>query len=572
MRDEPEIYEAVFNKLAAEPTLEHALAAEQFYVKLNMIVQHLPKATPTAKEIAGFQPSDPKQVARMDAYINDSAKMKEALALFIQEDNVEAIRWLDRSFKGKIDWDEMLELDEEEGSPLYIGMQNDSQKAFDELVQLGAKKVVKPNMKGGDIHYSLLGYQLYRDSVLSCTGLLGLKAPERVQREDGSIDGQKSLEQSVISLIHAAGVGKAAKHQKYVVQLLSQNPPSISIRFPPRYGERFAVFLMENGLAEKEDWKERTNTLTISPKNIERFLELCQFPLKELQQTFSSIAVSAVEPGIKTHSLSKLGIIQAALPKENGYPTINFFYALDVLAQQSLKPTLLLIDEVGEDRNALDKQITNNQLDLIKKVQELGGQFIVCVRPGQTEIKPELKQVLDRIPHDSYVIVKLNKLENPELRTKIQDADFVVVSGFDTNECVRATIGAKRDDRRSGLATGGGLMQYNIPVLYSDDCSRGDMAHNVWEGSRFASSLFFWSRQDSVYRMTDQAVQKYRDESRNSVVPSDFESNFNPEKLENIRDYMCNVNDLTVHDIKEMFRTYKIAPNNPLLDQITRTL
>ena len=278
------IYEAVFDKLAAEPVLEHAIAAEQFYVKLNMIVQNFTKHKLTKEAIAKFQPLDPQQVAKMNLWIDNSAKMKEVLVLFIEEDNTAAIEWLHGTFQG-IDLNEMLEIDGEHRSLLYIAMQSDSNKAFDLLVKLGAREV-KLSKKGKEVHYSLLGYQIYQDSILSCTGSLGLKAREREYHGNGSIDGQKTLEKSVNSLIHAANVGKAGKGQKYVVQLLSQNDNrSIEIRFPPRYGERFAVFLMENGLAEKQDWNGKT--LTISPKNIEKFLELCQFPLEELLQSLA---------------------------------------------------------------------------------------------------------------------------------------------------------------------------------------------------------------------------------------------------------------------------------------------
>lgn len=117
---------------------------------------------------------------------------------------------------------------------------------------------------------------------------------------------------------------------------------------------------------------------------------------------------------------------------------------------------------------------------------------------------------------------------------------------------------------RVGLVTTGGESE----DLYSDDCSRG-WRRNGWEGSRFESSLFFWNRQDSVYRLTDQAVREYREEG-GSGVPPNFESDFNSQKLEYLREYICEVGGLTIEKIKAMFRAYQIAPNNPLLDQITK--
>lgn len=186
----------------------------------------------------------------------------------------------------------------------------------------------------------------------------------------------------------------------------------------------------------------------------------------------------------------KLAIIQAVLQKENGYPTVDFFDALDLLHKQSLTPTLLLIDEVGIDHGKFDRQVTEDQLKLIKKVQELDGQILVCTRTAQPDLKPILKEAIAGANHTFYSVIKLNKLENQELRTRLQKADFVVVSGFDTNECVRRTVGAKRDDWEYDNIQIPGLVQENIPTLYSDYCSRGKN-RNRWEASRFESALFF---------------------------------------------------------------------------------
>lgn len=282
--------------------------------------------------------------------------------------------------------------------------------------------------------------------------------------------------------------------------------------------------------------------------------------------SIASVSVSAANDV----GVSKLSVIQAALPKENGYPTVGFLEAIDALGKKSLMPTLLLIDEVEEDNFSNDRQVTEKQLEVINKVKEMGGQILVCCRPCQPNLKPALQAALAGSNFVYYSISELNKLQNKDLHAKLQKSDFVIVAGFDTNDCVRATIGALRDDGRLEMSDRlypNGLIQAKIPVLYSDDCSRG-MKSNMWEGSRFGDTLFLWGKPTSVYRLVDQAVKEYRELKED--IPPDFECTVNPEKLEQIKECAFAINGLTTATIKGWFRSFKIAPDNPLLDQITR--
>ena len=308
------------------------------------------------------------------------------------------------------------------------------------------------------------------------------------------------------------------------------------------------------------------------------FTELAQADPASLQQEYRGIErensneATSTEGGEANHIFevgqTKLDILKATLAKdENGYPALELDDALDSLNEKGLKPTLLLIDEVGKDLNGVDKQITKNQLALIDKVEMLGGQVLICTRPSQPDLKPELKTAVARVPHTFYSISPLNKLENPELREQVRAADFVIVAGFDTNECVRNTVGVQEDFDEYYKNMTPGLVQTGIPVLFSDDCARG-FRSNKWEGSRFEDALFFWGRKDSPYKLADQAVREYRADSVHEL--DRLETNFNSETLRILQSNISEINNLSTEQIKEWIRYYKISPDNPLLDRITR--
>jgi hypothetical protein len=292
---------------------------------------------------------------------------------------------------------------------------------------------------------------------------------------------------------------------------------------------------------------------------------------REIEEENSNEATS-IEAGEANHvfkaSETKLDILKTTLAKdENGYPALKLDHALDSLHKKGLKPTLLLIDEVGEDRNDFDKQITKNQLALIDKVKKLGGQVLICTRPSQPDLKPELKSAVASVLHTFCSIRPLNKLENPELRDQVCAADFVIVAGFDTNECVRNTVGVQEDFQDYYEDMTPGLVQAGIPVLFSDDCARGTRS-NKWEGSRFEDALFFWGREDSPYRLADQAVREYRAESGDKLA--DLKTKPDPDILRTLQSNISEINGLSNDDIKGWIRHYNISPDNPLLDRITR--
>lgn len=274
--------------------------------------------------------------------------------------------------------------------------------------------------------------------------------------------------------------------------------------------------------------------------------------------------ISDVAGSQRKYGFSKCRAIQATIPKENGYPTVDFLGAIDALGKQSLTPTLLLIDA----DEPFGSNVIKNQLALISKVKEMGGQILVCCRSGQT-VNPALQAALADTEYTYYQINELNKLQKPELLERLHQADFVVVAGYDTNDCVRATIGARRDDGLEELSDykyPNGMIQEGIPVLFSDECSQGKK-HNLWEGSRFKENLFFWAKPNSPYRLALQAVKEYRSE-KTALLP-DFESALNKTKLKQIREELLDTSGLTTSRIKDLFRFFKIAPDNPLLDEIT---
>lgn len=309
------------------------------------------------------------------------------------------------------------------------------------------------------------------------------------------------------------------------------------------------------------------------------FIELTQADPASLQkdeyrgtENETSNEVTSFEAGEANHVLEvgekKLHIMNATLAKdENGYPALKLDRALDSLREKGLKPTLLLIDEVGEDRNDFDEQITKNQLSLIDKVKELGGQVLICTRPAQPDLKPELKRAVGSVPHTYYSISPLNKLEDPELREQVRAADFVIVAGFDTNECVRNTVGVQEDFDEYQKDMTPGLVQAGIPVLFSDDCARG-IGSNKWEGSRFEDALFFWGKENSSYRLADQAVREYRAESGHKF--GELKTEDASDILNNLQSAISGVSDLSTDQIKDWIRYYKISPDDPLLDRITR--
>jgi hypothetical protein len=262
--------------------------------------------------------------------------------------------------------------------------------------------------------------------------------------------------------------------------------------------------------------------------------------------------VTSIEVGETNHvfeaSKLNLDIVKATLAKdENGYPALELDHALDSLRKKGMKPTLLLIDEVGEDRNDFDKQITKKQLALIGKVKKLGGQVLICTRPCQPDLKPELESAVAGVPHTFYSIVSLNKLENPELREQVRAADFVIVAGFDTNKCVRNTLGVQEDFNEYHEDMSPGLVQDGIPVLFSDDCARG-IKSNKWEGSRFEDALFFWGHEDSSYRLADQAVREYRAESGFKL--NELKTEFDLATLRNLQSAISEINDCRLIKLK----------------------
>ncbi|MGK6307195.1 hypothetical protein [Variovorax sp. DT-64] len=280
----------------------------------------------------------------------------------------------------------------------------------------------------------------------------------------------------------------------------------------------------------------------------------------------------SIEAGEQNHVFEvrekNLDIVKATLAKdENGYPALNLDHALNSLHDKGLKPTLLLIDEVGDDRNGFDKQITKNQLALIDKVKKLGGQVLICTRPCQPLLKPELESAVANVLHTFHSINPLNKLEDPELRKQVRAADFVIVAGFDTNACVRNTVGVQEDFNEYYENMTPGLVQDGIPVLFSDDCARG-IKSNKWEGSRFEDALFFWGREDSSYRLADQAVQKYRENSGHKL--GELETEFNSRTLRNLQSVISEINGQSTDQIIDLIRDFKISPDNPLLDLLTR--
>ena len=290
------------------------------------------------------------------------------------------------------------------------------------------------------------------------------------------------------------------------------------------------------------------------------------------EQSAVSVVPPSLPPAKPIVGTSRLSLIQALIPKEHGYPTVGLFDAMDALRAHSLKPTLLLIDESSDDTDASYDRITKKQIELINKVKQMCGRIIICCLPCQPNLKPALRAALEGSNHTCYLIEGLNKLENQEVREQIRKSDFVVVAGFDTNECVRATIGARcyfDDGRYAQALPQKGVIQAEIPVLYDDGCSHG-LRPNQWEGERFIESLFFWSVPNSQCRLVEQAIQEYRHEVE--AVPPGFETTMNPEKLRQLRECAFEIKGFTVRTVLEWFRDFKISPNNPLLDRITRPL
>jgi hypothetical protein len=261
----------------------------------------------------------------------------------------------------------------------------------------------------------------------------------------------------------------------------------------------------------------------------------------------------------------RISLIQSILVKDNdGYPTVGFLDAIEELGRHSLRPTLLLIDESAEAAD--DTDTTRNQVQLLEKVKKVGGQVIVCCFPSWANLNPLQKAALEGFDYRTYQISVFNKLQNQELQEQLKKADFVVVAGFDTNDCVRSTVGARcYNNAASHLLSHPGLMQLGIPVLFDDNCSHGT-CKNQWEGERCAETLFFWSRPNSACRLVQQAVREYR---QGMESPPDFDITVNLEKLRQLRECVYEFGGLNSEMIVGFFRDFKISRKNPLLDWIT---
>ncbi len=188
-------------------------------------------------------------------------------------------------------------------------------------------------------------------------------------------------------------------------------------------------------------------------------------------------------------------IIQAALEKHDGYPTIEFFAAIDLLSAKGLKPTLLLIDDFGAGSGAPDTKTIQNQKKLIIKVTQSGGNIFICTEVYRYSLKRDLQDTVDNCGAKTRVYQgngRLNKLSNGTLLADLEYADYVIIAGYEANYVIRNTVGVSRDHNQDMLL-GAGLMQHGIPTLYADFCSTA-ADENKWEGARSKPNLYFWRR------------------------------------------------------------------------------
>jgi len=270
--------------------------------------------------------------------------------------------------------------------------------------------------------------------------------------------------------------------------------------------------------------------------------------------------------------------ISSLLPKKNGYPEHTFSEALEALETIDLTSLLLLIDAATTNHSSTDKAITNNQIQLIKKIKKMGGWVVVCCSSSQPTLKPELLEKLEDYENVKFVTEdSSNKLKNEIVWMEVECSCSVVVSGDDTNGCVRATItatigiGANRDSDDVGEdapSTLKSLLQKKIAILCPSACIHG-IKEDIWKEARFSDSMFFWEKIHSYYPLINQAVIEYKQGNNNEDKNIAITAEEKEAILLAIKDTIFDTAPKDRQDIINILTTFDISPNDPILDEIT---